>query len=103
MAVQIDDEVGRAMQRNGVVRESSLEMLTRQNAYYLGVLDPTMENEKIDEKLDKFIASHRANPDYASSFAEPVQPKGEKPKPIDPMNLSPDQLAAIADGRLRVG
>ncbi len=50
----------------------------------------------------------KKDPYYASCLLTPpepkpkVQTKAEK-KPIDPMNLSPDQFAEIASGKVRVG
>jgi hypothetical protein len=96
------DEIDRAVARCGVKPGSALESLLRQNFY--NVVGTAEENR--DEKLDKFLSGHRADPMFADSLVEPIRPPQERGKPqaekIDPLNLNRETFEQIVAGRISV-
>ena len=52
---QFEDEVTRAMDRNGVSRESPMERLVRQNLYNIAAANYEDQSDR-DRKIDQFIS-----------------------------------------------
>jgi hypothetical protein len=75
---------------SAAITGSELEQLVRSNFY--SIVGTSEENR--DKKLDAFIVEQSAN--YPDSLVNRIPPQKTKPK-IDPLNLTKEEFAAIAE------